>query len=415
MKQSMKKIISLFLVLLLIITSVFVLSTSVFAQESNVGAPNTAALDEATPDEASKDEAAFDEPTVDEIETYRYYYYLPEEWENEYSDTAGIYWWEGTNACTYDWPGYKAKSTDVEGLYYYDVPKDVTSIMWNNFIDGGVDPSSDMYKAAKQTKNIGTEYYEPKESEYYPEGLPNFDNMVYVVDFAKINMNEYGGKTTYCGEWFYYYGSGEYGFTPDKGEEFFTGRSYNSDEWEDTKPTEPKPTIPSLEPYYTVYFVNTEDWEDVYLYYWISEREQDSAVWPGEPMKYERTDTQGNDIYSCEISHLTDLIIFANGEDQTGDITANIEDGNAFCLYEKKEGTWWSYDVWQYSDVDFDMGDTDCDGKVNIKDATAIQKHLASLESLNRVAMGLADFDGDEALNIKDATAIQKFIAGISE
>ena len=45
------------------------------------------------------------------------------------------------------------------------------------------------------------------------------------------------------------------------------------------------------------------------------------------------------------------------------------------------------------------------------KDATAIQKHLAKLETLSAEALEVADFKADGVVNIKDATAIQKFIA----
>ena len=59
------------------------------------------------------------------------------------------------------------------------------------------------------------------------------------------------------------------------------------------------------------------------------------------------------------------------------------------------------------------LGDADLSGDVNIKDATAIQKHLAALEILEGDALEVADFDLDADVTIKDATAIQKLIAGL--
>lgn len=59
------------------------------------------------------------------------------------------------------------------------------------------------------------------------------------------------------------------------------------------------------------------------------------------------------------------------------------------------------------------LGDVNGDGKVNIKDATAIQKHIANLTSLAEKGYALADVTQDAKVNIKDATAIQKHIAGI--
>ncbi len=61
----------------------------------------------------------------------------------------------------------------------------------------------------------------------------------------------------------------------------------------------------------------------------------------------------------------------------------------------------------------FKVGDVNLDGVINIKDATAIQKHLADLVVISDHIIHLADFDSDSKVSIKDATAIQKFIAGI--
>lgn len=57
------------------------------------------------------------------------------------------------------------------------------------------------------------------------------------------------------------------------------------------------------------------------------------------------------------------------------------------------------------------MGDVNLDGKVNIKDVTAIQKHIAFVKALSDEGYKLADFKVDGKVNIKDATAIQKFLA----
>ncbi len=65
--------------------------------------------------------------------------------------------------------------------------------------------------------------------------------------------------------------------------------------------------------------------------------------------------------------------------------------------------------------MSYPIGDANKDGKVNIKDATSIQKHIASIEILSEDALVLADADGDGTVNIKDATAIQKFVAGLAE
>ena len=58
-------------------------------------------------------------------------------------------------------------------------------------------------------------------------------------------------------------------------------------------------------------------------------------------------------------------------------------------------------------------GDADQSGKVNVKDATAIQKHVAGLITLSENGVMVADVDGYTGVNVKDATCIQKLIAGI--
>lgn len=63
---------------------------------------------------------------------------------------------------------------------------------------------------------------------------------------------------------------------------------------------------------------------------------------------------------------------------------------------------------------DFKQGDVNMDGNVNIKDATAIQKHLVDLIKLHEKALELAEFDGDNKITVRDATAIQKHIAGLA-
>ncbi len=60
------------------------------------------------------------------------------------------------------------------------------------------------------------------------------------------------------------------------------------------------------------------------------------------------------------------------------------------------------------------IGDSDLDGTVNIRDATAIQKASAKILTMSFSAClrGDADFSGE--INIRDATVIQKYIAGVN-
>lgn len=59
------------------------------------------------------------------------------------------------------------------------------------------------------------------------------------------------------------------------------------------------------------------------------------------------------------------------------------------------------------------IGDVDGSEKVNVRDATTIQKHLAKVIVLTEAELRLADTDLNCKVNIKDATGVQKWIAKI--
>ena len=57
------------------------------------------------------------------------------------------------------------------------------------------------------------------------------------------------------------------------------------------------------------------------------------------------------------------------------------------------------------------IGDVNGDGKIDINDATLIQKYLADLEKLTDEQKAAADVNGDGKIDINDATLIQKYVA----
>ncbi len=221
-----KKIISLLLAIMLTVSMVAVAAVSVSAE---VDDENRYCPAEGT-------------------DTYRYYFYMPSDWYNEYAYTAGIYWWQGTDASP-AWPGYNAHAADVAGVYYADVPTDVSTIIWNNGFDGGNDSTAEEYAMAIQTMNIGSEYYDEGESDLYPEGTESFNNMIYVVDPNKIDISDYSGKMMCGGEWYYYYGNGEYGVQPTRDEAVAADALFNTEYQppkQGTEPTEPETTEPPI-------------------------------------------------------------------------------------------------------------------------------------------------------------------------
>lgn len=59
------------------------------------------------------------------------------------------------------------------------------------------------------------------------------------------------------------------------------------------------------------------------------------------------------------------------------------------------------------------IGDVNFDGKVNILDATIIQKHIAKISELNNEKLNKADADYNKKVDINDVTHIQKILAKI--
>lgn len=218
--------------------------------------------------------------------THRYYFALPNTWLSEYSDTAGAYWYNGTDACgavdgsggDLKWPGYKAQRDEYKssnyGLYYVDCPTDVPQIIWNNYTDGGEDKEAPIYLTAKQSNDANTEFYVADDSDLYDQDwfdemeesfngdkaklgdfadnffydevydlgfALNFDNMIFVVP-AEPNGENFQGKPTYNGDWYFYYGNGEYGTYPTKEEAEEKGTLLSLENV--ATPDEPTPTNP---------------------------------------------------------------------------------------------------------------------------------------------------------------------------
>lgn len=218
--------------------------------------------------------------------THRYYFALPNTWLSEYSDSAGAYWYNGTDACgavdgsggDLKWPGYKAQRDEYKsssyGLYYVDCPTDVPQIIWNNYTDGGEDKEAPIYLTAKQSNDANTEFYVADDSDLYDQDwfdemeesfngdkaklgdfadnffydevydlgfALNFDNMIFVVP-AEPNGENFQGKPTYNGDWYFYYGNGEYGTYPTKEEAEEKGTLLSLENV--ATPEEPTPTNP---------------------------------------------------------------------------------------------------------------------------------------------------------------------------
>lgn len=79
-----------------------------------------------------------------------------------------------------------------------------------------------------------------------------------------------------------------------------------------------------------------------------------------------------------------------------------VESGFLTFCYNVVNSDWWGK-----------YGDVDLNSKINIKDATAIQKATAKITELSKASLVAADVNSDGKVNVKDATAIQKYLANI--
>ena len=232
----MKRIISILLAVML------VASCAIVASAYGWDDPAILTVDQAV--------AEYEAAMGEEVDTFRYYFLMPDGTNGDLGDddsvdeegnpvghfgelaptwyintadgtpatsTAGIYWWESGVVDPEAWVGFLPSGVEESdpNVYYADVPTAVTTIIWNNAVDGGMDPEVPIYYCAAQSINIPCEYYDAGESPNYPDGTENFDNMIFVIDPDQISINELSLKQTCGGEWYYYYGNGCYGFTKD--------------------------------------------------------------------------------------------------------------------------------------------------------------------------------------------------------
>lgn len=144
-------------------------------------------------------------------------------WYSEYNimdgkHYAGVYWWTGpANAKEeYDWCGYRMEIEDYDqGIYYVDIPIDVTTCIFNNGVDGGTDDSKPIFNEAAQTVNVTTEGLDPGDP-VLTYGTPKAndwlsDGCIAIINPNGVSINEYSNVQT-CGyDWYVYYGNGCYG------------------------------------------------------------------------------------------------------------------------------------------------------------------------------------------------------------
>lgn len=186
--------------------------------------------------------AADEEPVLgsEPGEYYTYYLLAPANWFST-NDSIGLYYFTPDENAP--WPGEEVKPencvyTFEDGRRVFKVQVwqndadtaeeiiTVSTILFNSFVDASIDPVN-----GHQTDNINMEGYYADELEFlsygedttmfprYQEGFEtlNFNNMIYVPNPELTKENEFSGAEAIAGGvWYYYWGDGKYGVTPQE-------------------------------------------------------------------------------------------------------------------------------------------------------------------------------------------------------
>ena len=59
------------------------------------------------------------------------------------------------------------------------------------------------------------------------------------------------------------------------------------------------------------------------------------------------------------------------------------------------------------------LGDANGDGKVDVKDATLIQKYVVLMADIAPENLSVADYNKDGKIDVKDSSAIQKSVLNV--
>ena len=171
--------------------------------------------------------------------TQRVYFQLPAEdpehpeydWTNHYNSTdlglnycqVCVFWWYGTGSEWPDgtkakWVGYRAKLVDAQNRIYEAVlpASGVPNIVWNNGVNGGEDPTQDIFKYSHSLEDANIEGALPEDYETLPEGSPDPDSMDGCIQISRIrdDISVLPTGDVRSSEWYVYYGDGCYGNYP---------------------------------------------------------------------------------------------------------------------------------------------------------------------------------------------------------
>lgn len=233
-------------------------ATVVYADETAVGVAGAKSVP-AIKDVVNKGE---------KVDTYNVMFYMPDEWRSEYNDyydgnsldscALGVWWMAGDYGNS-EYPGYAVteKVDNNPNIFKAELPSNARTIIWNNLVrTSGSDDLKmhDSYLTSELNSLYGydakDEYDDDKNEDifgFYPDGLKNFDGMIFVCNTV-WEQSSFSGPIVYKGAWFYYYGNGEYGIYKTRAEAkekggVYSGGKFPSNEENPQETTEPVTSV----------------------------------------------------------------------------------------------------------------------------------------------------------------------------
>lgn len=165
-----------------------------------------------------------------------------------------------------------------------------------------------------------------------------------------------------------------------------------------------------------VTYTNSSGWANVYAYMWSDSTT--SVTWPGVKMQ---KDSSGKYFTYIPEDKYT-MVIFSDGADgKTDDLSisgyvSDYSSGSYEVIEKPTQPTVTPTEKPTEAPTTVEgymVGDADVSGAVNIRDTSAIQKHVARMSTLSDIGKINADVNIDGYVDILDATYIQKYVAKI--
>lgn len=268
----------------------------------------------------------------EDVDYIKLYFYMPKLWSSEYSDTAGVIWARGTGALSTWQTMYKMYETETENIFYFYLPTDVDCFVITNLLDILTHSASALRPYAFQSTEIyvtkdydGYCYKKEDKNIVYHYGLKteDLDGKIFVFNPDKSLDSIMYGHETYDGEFFEYYGNGEYGISTEYGkspihnEEFCYTKTIKEDMAYINSQTSTPP--PCKDEFKVKKYTPSKNIETVRLYYFNYFQDDNCYVsWDSgtdarvDNTVYEGTQTENTNISYIDVPKDVSKIYFSN-------------------------------------------------------------------------------------------------------